>query len=437
MSELSLGRRLSDVVAEYEHKRAAISNELELFNKAGAALRMSAAIEGKYGKENIDTGRVSTHTLERHLLKSAWFFVYDRLQISYLASAMDKKRFEQSMAQPPEFTMDNLRATFGDYLLDPRGNILRGLAEVFCELDPAYKSHDKVKVGVKGLPKRVILENVGGYDSYGRNKLINLINALATYQGKPLIEHDELRGIDGLHSYTKGHISGQVGIDGRGIVVKKFKNGNAHVSFDEQSLADINLALAEYYGDVLADTSEEKPSQKQQSTAVAKDLQYYPTPKKVVERIVSDLYDIKGMRVLEPSCGCGRFMDALRAAGANVIGIEFDASRAHECRAKGHHVLTANFLETVPTGDFDRVIMNPPFYGQHYAKHVKHALKFLKPGGKLTAILPITARYDHGLLEGRWSDLPVGSFRESGTNINTTVLTVTVPVNDNNSQVAA
>ena len=68
--------------------------------------------------------------------------------------------------------------------------------------------------------------------------------------------------------------------------------------------------------------------------------------------------------------------------------------------------------------------MNPPFYGQHYAKHVNHALKFLKPSGTLTAILPITARYDHGLLAGSWQDLPVGSFSESGTNINTTVLTI-------------
>jgi len=70
------------------------------------------------------------------------------------------------------------------------------------------------------------------------------------------------------------------------------------------------------------------------------------------------------------------------------------------------------------------VIINPPFYGKHYAKHVKHALKFLKAGGTLTAILPVTARYDHGLLDGHWEDLPVGAFRQSGTNINTTVLTI-------------
>lgn len=54
-------------------------------------------------------------------------------------------------------------------------------------------------------------------------------------------------------------------------------------------------------------------------------------------------------------------------------------------------------------------------------------------GGTLIAILPATARYDHGLLDhlipqARWStpwhDLPVGTFSESGTNINTTVLII-------------
>lgn len=46
-----------------------------------------------------------------------------------------------------------------------------------------------------------------------------------------------------------------------------------------------------------------------------------------------------------------------------------------------------------------------------------------KGGGMMRHVLPITARYDHGLLEGNWHDLPVGSFSESGTNINTTIFT--------------
>jgi uncharacterized methyltransferase DUF6094 len=179
----------------------------------------------------------------------------------------------------------------------------------------------------------------------------------------------------------------------RGIYLKRFGDGNGHLHFEPDTLRDINLALAEFYGEVLPDDSEEKPRQKAPGTDISKDLQYYPTPVVIVQRILAGLPSLKGERILEPSCGCGRFLDALRDAGATVYGIEYHQGRAEEARAKGHYVLTANFLETIPTGDFSRVVMNPPFYGKHYARHVKHALEYLKPGGTLTAILPATARY--------------------------------------------
>ncbi len=442
MNELIQKRRLSDVVAEFEFKMAAIPDALATFNRAGTDLMTAVTIAGTYGQTRIDTGRVYERELAINLTKSAWQHVYDTLQISYISSPKDKKRFEQMMASPLPFNMDNLRDIFGDYLLDPRGNILRGLAEVFCDLDQSYKSHDKVKIGVKGLPKRVIIQNVGGYGSYGRNQIISMLNALAAYQNKPLLENDEISDLDNSFSYTRGHISGDFKLDGkqvklpegderivpdRGVTVRKYQNGNAHIIFEQATLLDINRALAEYYGDVLPDVSEEKPTERRESTAVAKDLQYYPTPVAVVNRVIDNILLRKGERVLEPSCGCGRFMDALRDAGAEVVGCEVDPTRAAICEAKGHRVLRANFLDTLPTPIYDHVVMNPPFYGKHYAKHIQHALKFLKPGGILTSILPSTARYDHGLVDGDWRDLPVGSFSESGTNINTTVLTIRKP----------
>lgn len=412
----ALQRSLSDVVAEYEHKLAALPAALAAFNAAGDDLKMAATIGGTWGNTTINTGNVWDTTLRDSLLKSAWRHVYDGLSIETIASAADKRRFQQEMEKPAPFTIDNIRGTFGRFVADPRGNILRGLAEVFCDLDQAYKSHDKVKIGVAGLPKRIILPNVGGYGSWGRDRLQNVLNAIAAYQGKPLVTWDELSAL---------LADGDALVKTRGVRLKRFQNGNGHLIFEPDTLKDINRALAEYYGDVLPDCAEERPTAKKASTAVAKDLQYYPTPAKVVDDLLSDMSGLAGARVLEPSCGCGRIMDALRKAGADVFGIEVDASRANVARAKGHSVLLANFLETAPTPVYDRVIMNPPFYGKHYAKHIEHARKFLKPGGKLTAILPATARYDHGLIQdGKWQDLPVGSFSESGTNINTTIVTI-------------
>jgi hypothetical protein len=424
---------LSDIVAEYDQKLANLSQAIAEFAAAGDTLKAAACIGGTWGRGNIDTGSVYEHKLKDALLQSAWLHVYSGLNIERIASAADKRRFDQAMTNPAPFTLENIRATFGDFILNPRGNILRGLAEVFCNLDQAYKSHDKVKIGVAGLPKRVIIGGLGGYSSWGTDKLRDILNALAANQQKPLVEYHELEALKKNETALMTEWSAKVW-DGtektfpaRGVRLRLFANGNGHLFFEPETLRDINRALAEYYGEVLPDCSEEKPTQQRASTAVSKDLQYYPTPAAVVERVLDDIYIREGERVLEPSCGCGRFLDALRAKRAVAVGIEVDPGRAAQARAKGHRVLQANFLETVPTGDYDHVVMNPPFYGQHYAKHVNHALKFLKPGGKLTAILPATARYDHGLLEGRWQDLPVGSFSESGTNINTTVLTMWAP----------
>jgi hypothetical protein len=411
----ALQKRLSEVIAEYDLKLANIESEVEIFEKAGDQLKSASCISGTWGDVSINTGSVHDKTLEESLIRSAWRHVYNLLQVETIAPASDRNRFKQGMNNPPPFTLDNIRATFGDYLLNPLDNILRGLAEVFCTLDPAYKSHDRMKIGVAGLPKRVIISSLNSSYGYGTDRLKDIVNALAAYQRKPLIEWAELNDIlkDGDSAAAT-----------RGVTLKRFQNGNGHLHFSPATLRDINRALAEYYGEVLPDCHEEKPDRPRQSTAVSKDLQYYPTPADVVDRVLDDLYQLEESLILEPSCGCGRILDGLRTRGAKVFGFEVDPSRAQQSRDKGHPVMTANFLEVTPTPKYDRVVMNPPFYGKHYAKHVQHALKFLKPDGVLTAILPVTARYDHGLLKGQWQDLPVASFRESGTNINTTILTI-------------
>lgn len=454
---------ISELVAEYEDKRAALPEALAAFEAATTALKLAATMRGTWGHVTIDPRAPYESTLRDSLLKSAWRHVYEVGGFERIASAEDKRRFDQLFAAPPAFTEENVWAAFEKYR-NPRAAILRGMAEVFCQLDPAFKSHEKMKIGVKGLPKRVILGGMRGYSSWGYDRLRDILNALAAYQRLPLVTHSEMtlaiehdgdvwrdggtipdpyevrqaerrrqyaisKGLDPAHGIAekiKEHV-----IPKRGVWLKTFQNCNGHLYFAPDTLRDINLALAEYYGEVLPDCPEDRPTKQRASTAVSKDLQYYPTPVAVVERVLHDLtYQMQGKRVLEPSCGCGRFMDALRAAGAEVIGCEVDPVRAAMCEAKGHRVMRGNFLETVPTGDFGQVVMNPPFYGRHYAKHVRHALKFLRPGGRLTAILPASARYDHGELDDlnpHWDDLPVGSFSEAGTNINTTVATIYAP----------
>jgi Domain of unknown function (DUF4942)/Methionine biosynthesis protein MetW len=447
MTEIATPRRIPAIVAaEYEAKLAALPDAIAAFERAVVDLKIAASIQGCYGQETIADARgIDLGTLTKNLTRSGWFAVWKGLNVGDIASAKDKKLWEQSMAAPAPPTLDNLRATFAKYLENPRQTILRGLAEVFADLDPAYKSHEKVKVGVKGLPKRVILTYMGSfYASSGADKLRDIINALAAYQGKPLLTHEEhaliMKNGDALRDggeYQDPHqskwdtVKKMIAVPSRGVWLKRYSNGNGHLYFGPGALTDINRALAEFYGDVLADcpnADEARPS-KRESTAVSKDLQFYPTPQAVIDKVLGNMA-VRGLRVLEPSCGDGRFMVALKKAGAHVLGCEVDPSRANMARDAGLSVHTGNFLEMNPLGAFscfDLVVMNPPFYGKHYAKHVRHALLFVKPGGTVTAILPATARYDHGLLDGlspQWIDLPIGAFSESGTNICTVIATI-------------
>lgn len=437
-----------DILREYEVKASNVEIAIKAYDDACTAVEMAGTIMGTY-VEPVLRGRahVSASEMRKNLRSSGWKALYNHCQIDRIASAKDKKLFERTLADPPELTFDNAKATFGPYLENPRAHILRGLAETFADLDPAYKSHSKVKIGVKGLPKRVIISGLGSIHGYGRDRLRDILNALAAYQGKPLIEYQELSLIleDGdalrvTRQVPKGDTARQRAdsdemdtIIGRDVWLKRYANGNGHLYFGPDAQRDINMALAEFYGDVLPDAEEEDATPRA-STAVSKDLQFYWTPDAVIDRALefAGVYDLtewrhnppEPLRILEPSCGDGRIMDAIRARGHRVFGIEYHAGRASEARAKCHNVLTANFLEQPAQPEFDIVVMNPPFYGRHYVKHVRHALQFLKPGGTLVSILPATAHYDHGKLEGEWRDLPVGSFSEAGTNVPTGMLKI-------------
>lgn len=178
--------------------------------------------------------------------------------------------------------------------------------------------------------------------------------------------------------------------------------------------------------------------------------QQFYTPEDVARDMVR-LADIKrGMWVLEPSAGQGALALYARAAGADVACIEIDPDNvAHLKRIGFDATLQADFLEMrlplpiaiedsrmVMELEFDRVVMNPPFRGGQEVDHVLHALKFLKRGGKLLAIMSngVTFRQDkkyenfRQVLKTMRGDaiipLPQYSFEESGTRVNTVLVII-------------
>lgn len=172
--------------------------------------------------------------------------------------------------------------------------------------------------------------------------------------------------------------------------------------------------------------------------AVPKDeFNYFPSPPAVVARLLQ-LADIKpGMRVLEPSAGKGAIAYACADAGAVVDCYElmesnFVALAGDQRLGPVRHM---DFLAQAHEESYDRVVMNPPFMRQLDIKHVLHALKFLKPGGLLVAVMASSVTFRDNKLTQDFRDLvrarggeiealPEGSFKASGTAVNTVIVTI-------------
>ena len=68
-----------------------------------------------------------------------------------------------------------------------------------------------------------------------------------------------------------------------------------------------------------------------------------------------------------------------------------------------------------------------PFENADDIKHIRHALGFLNPGGRLVAICANGPRQRADLMPdaAEWIDLEPGAFAESGTNVNAAICVFT------------
>ena len=218
----------------------------------------------------------------------------------------------------------------------------------------------------------------------------------------------------------------------------------------------------------LESESREEPAERSQATtpfdAMRKQLasggvqvvaapQLFPTPAELARRMVQIAGGaaLAGKRVLEPSAGTGVLLEAVvhAATGADcvrTVAVEINprlCTVLEEARTRrlhatpvDHQIVCADFMACgEELGQFDAIVMNPPFANQQDVRHVTQALKFLKPGGRLVAIMSngVTFRSDRAatdfrrLIEergGTIEPLPPDTFIEAGTGVMTVLLTV-------------
>ena len=176
--------------------------------------------------------------------------------------------------------------------------------------------------------------------------------------------------------------------------------------------------------------------------------QLFPTPPDLAARMVELAGITPASRVLEPSAGTGRLVDAImRQVPAWVDAVEVNRSLADALQARhaAVRVKCADFLALEPAPGqhdgraiYDAIVMNPPFANGADVDHVTHALHFLAPGGRLVAIMSagVTFRDDRKTREfrrlvaergGTIDDLPPDTFASEGTGVRTVLVVVDAP----------
>jgi phospholipid N-methyltransferase len=169
------------------------------------------------------------------------------------------------------------------------------------------------------------------------------------------------------------------------------------------------------------------------------EMQFYPTPDWIADRVVEYAELEPHHKILEPSAGKGSLLDAVYRRpfedcpnnGNLVVIVEMETKFCEGLKAKFPCAIVANtdFLKCVPEngkGEFDRVIMNPPFERGSDVTHILHAMRFLKPGGRLVSVCGNGPKQQEKLqgIATHWIELPEGSFKESGTMINTAIVVI-------------
>jgi predicted RNA methylase len=164
--------------------------------------------------------------------------------------------------------------------------------------------------------------------------------------------------------------------------------------------------------------------------------QWYPTPAEVIDELLAAAGLCPGLEVLEPSAGEGAIAAAVAEAGCAVDCVELDSRRAQAIEHAGvaREVWCADFLAVPTRPAYHAVVMNPPFARNADTRHVEHALRFLRPGGVLAAVMAggiefrtdRAARKIRSLADGL-VPLPEGAFRESGADIDTTLVVIRAP----------
>lgn len=186
---------------------------------------------------------------------------------------------------------------------------------------------------------------------------------------------------------------------------------------------------------------------------IKKEFQFFATPSKVADQLVSHAQISEGHSVLEPSAGQGAIIEAVFRAFPRDMKNQDDTPSVtidfyelmplnveilgKKCKEWENRIsnMGLDFLEANNRFLYDRVVANPPFTKNQDIDHVMKMYDLTRPGGRIVSIM--STSWQNGSQKKQiafktWLQdigasiygLESGAFKESGTMIPTVIVVI-------------
>jgi hypothetical protein len=168
------------------------------------------------------------------------------------------------------------------------------------------------------------------------------------------------------------------------------------------------------------------------------DFQFFATPPEVADWLVMLAGGVhEDEKVLEPSAGTGAIIDAIHRSCKDLVVDCFELMPENkELLSKKSNInILGDDFTTYDLGLYDKIIANPPFSKNQDIRHVKRMYEHLNNGGTVAAIMSChwkiasekeCADFREWLkdVHAKVCDIEEGSFKQSGTGIETTAVII-------------
>ena len=386
------------------------------------------------------------------------------------------KRVADEPNELPELTQENIETVFQQLHEDRIKYFEQSVEAVFKSLSWEHSTNEPGKIG-----KKLIL--YGAFMAWQRQyqgdtttlssheSIHDLERVLCILNGQAPPTHDS-PGLRTIGALTYGKWTDVPNPDGKSkplLSIICYRKGTAHLKIlDTAHRDDMNRIMAHMYPGAIPEPQSARRSQwgdaqaKRPKTSTSlvttekQARQAFYTPAELAEEVATAAlgsdWAASQKTVLEPSAGSGSLVRAaLHTRCKHVAAIENDpkalrllnllADRVNVHDESRLSVDSRDFFDVTPANypeGFDAVVMNPPFAHEQEVEHVLHAWEFVKPGGRLVAIMSAgvifrtKGRYkvfDEFLKkhEAKIRKNPSASFKESGTSVETVMVTINKP----------